>query len=56
MNKRENFVEIKNIFCYNIDLVGTICLAHIRRKSQILYLLLKLLLESNEKELSDHRE
>lgn len=50
-------MEIKNILCYDMNWVDAVCRIHIRRKnSRILNLLLKRLLESGEKELSDYGE
>lgn len=56
-NKLGNFMEIKNILCYDINWVDAVCRIRIRRKNdRILNLLLEMLLESNERELSVHGE
>lgn len=50
-------MEIKNILCYDTNWVDAVCRIHIRRKNdRILNLLLEMLLESNERELSVHGE
>lgn len=50
-------MEIKNMLCYDMNWIDAACWIHIRREnSRILNHLLKRLLESDEKELSDYGE